>query len=173
MKIFIASSSRNEIDDKYIDLAGDLSKALNKETLVFGAGSTSMMGKCYESFDKVTGFTTKKWQDDIKNLEKARVKLKASTLDRLKAIYKESDIFIIMPGGVGTLSELFGLLEENRDSGLYKKIILFNYEGFYDKLLSLLEDMKYQGFARDLDFKNLFIYDNISDIKGEVYGKTN
>lgn len=173
MKIFIASSSRNEIDDKYIDLAGDLSKALNQETLVFGAGSTSMMGKCYENFDKVTGFTTKKWQDDIKNLEKARVKLEASTLDRLKAIYKESDIFIIMPGGVGTLSELFGLLEENRDSGLYKKIILFNYEGFYDKLLSLLEDMKYQGFARDLDFKNLFIYDNISDIKGEVYGKTN
>lgn len=173
MKIFIGSSSRDEIDDKYKKLAEELSQALSKETLVFGASSNSMMGKCYDNFDKVIGFTTKRWQDDIKNLTKARVKLEDSTLDRLKAIYHESDIFIIMPGGVGTLSELFGLLEENRDNGLNKTIILYNYEGFYDKLISLLETMKREGFVRASDFNNMMICDNISDIKGEVYGKTN
>lgn len=173
MKIFIGSSSRNEIDDQYLKEADALSKALSKETLVFGAGSTSMMGRCYDNFDKVIGFTTKKWQDDIKNLDKATVKVEDSTFDRLKAIYKESDLFIIMPGGIGSLSELLGLLEENRDSGLNKKIIVYNYAGFYDKLLDLIEDMKNKGFVRETDFNNMHIYDNICDIKGEVYGKTN
>lgn len=173
MKIFIASSSRKEIDDKYIKIAGELSKALKEETLIYGASSESMMGKCYENFDKVIGYTTKRWQDDIKNLDKATIKVEDSTLDRLKAIYKESDLFIIMPGGIGTLSELFSLLEENRDSELYKKIILFNYEGFYNKLLSLLDDLEKGGFISNFDFKNMLICDNIRDIKGAIYGKTN
>lgn len=173
MKIFIASSSRKEIDDRYIKIADDLSKALANETLVYGASSKSMMGKCYDNFESVLAYTTKKWQDDIKNLSKAEVKVLDSTFDRLKSIYQESDIFIIMPGGVGSLAELFGLLEENRDSMLYKKIILYNYDHYYDKLLSLLDDMVKGGFAHKLDFKNMIFCDNISDIKGEIYGKTN
>ena len=54
MKVFIASSANEMIDEKYITLASNISLIFAKRNfdLMFGAANYSMMGACYRTFIK-------------------------------------------------------------------------------------------------------------------------
>lgn len=64
-----------------------------------------------------------------------------------------ADIFIILPGGVGTLDEFFEALSW-RSLGLHaKSVILLNVKGYWDNLLGLLEHVDISGFGH-ADFRS-------------------
>ena len=66
-----------------------------------------------------------------------------------------SDFVVILPGGLGTLDEFFEILTW-KQLGLHeKKIIIININGFWDKLIELLDDLVKSEFA-DLSIKNYF-----------------
>jgi uncharacterized protein (TIGR00730 family) len=65
---------------------------------------------------------------------------------RKKMIYELCDAAIILPGGNGTLDELFEMLTWNTLNIHNKKIILLNSAGFYDHLIAHIETMAMQGF---------------------------
>ncbi|HAQ34241.1 MAG TPA: TIGR00730 family Rossman fold protein, partial [Alphaproteobacteria bacterium] len=59
----------------------------------------------------------------------------------------ESDGFLILPGGVGTLEEIFDVLSRNR-LGLQKKPVAFlNIDGFWDPLFKLMRKTEDEGFT--------------------------
>ncbi len=130
MNLFIGSSSSEDIDDEYLTLAYDAASLASKyaDTLVFGTYSKSMMGECYNVFkDKnIIAVSLNEYAGDFKNMPYLNINIVDSTFDRLKFIYKNSDIFLILPGGLGTYSELFGILEELRNNNDSKKLILYN-----------------------------------------------
>lgn len=64
-----------------------------------------------------------------------------------------------MPGGIGSLTELMSFVEEKRTSLTNKKIVLYNYNNYYDKLLSYIE------YQNNLKFNESDILDNIIIIK--------
>ena len=74
-------------------------------------------------------------------------------------MYELSDAAIILPGGNGTLDEMFEMITWNALTIHNKKIILLNTAGFYNALISHINQMQVQGFLHT-DLRDTFeIYD--------------
>lgn len=163
MKIFIGCGSNLLINDKYLSETKNICQKLCNlnNTLVFGAYSKGMMGETYHTFTEnnkeVLGITLKEYQDDLINLPDAKIEIVDNSFDRLKEVYKESDMFLILPGGSGTLAELFGLMEENKTNKLNKKIIIYNYQGFYDDLINYLKKLEQENMVYPNELNKLII----------------
>jgi hypothetical protein len=73
--------------------------------------------------------------------------LQVSTMsDRLNAIFNHADAFIALPGGLGTLEEIFHISSWAQLHIHHKPIGLLNVDGFYDNLLSFLDQAVEQEF---------------------------
>ena len=142
--VFMGCSSRDAISDEYKELTTRISKLFvdNNYSLATGGASTGMMGASFLEFHKnkknVYAYTVSKYEEDLENLNGAFKFIYEYTFDRTKCLYKKGSIIIFLPGGTGTLAELFASIEENRTTNNPKQIILYNYNGFFDKVLDLI-----------------------------------
>ena len=76
-----------------------------------------------------------------------------------------SDAFVVLPGGVGTLDELFEVLAEAQLGVHAKPIIVVNIDGFYDAITALLRDMVREGFVAE---RTLALYAVVADAEGAL-----
>ena len=144
MKIFIACSSRNHYEEITKDIAFLL--AQRGHDLVFGASSTGMMGKTLEAFSKqnrkITSVTVDRYVEDLKNIPSTKEVICETTFERLKTLYQEADVILVLPGGSGTVSELFSILEEVRTIEQKNKLWIYDVpyqnESYYDFFEALL-----------------------------------
>lgn len=67
--------------------------------------------------------------------------------DRKSTLMREADVFVALPGGVGTLDEFFTVLAAAYVGEHHKPMILFNLDGYWDSLLQLLQDYVKRGFV--------------------------
>lgn len=168
MKVFIASSANEQIDKKYKDLARNVSNIFAKYgfDLMFGAANYSMMGECYREFvkynRKIYAYTVPKYESDFEDLPEATCYKVDDTLIRFQKLYFNSDFIVILPGGMGTLAEFFSAIEEYRASLGNYKIILYNYEGYYDGIIDWMQQNVETGFFKE-DFN--LRYKMISDLE--------
>lgn len=155
MNVMILSSSKEKINDYYKVIARSVSSYLAgcDFDLVFGASSSSMMGICYDEFVKqgrnVYAFTTEKYADDLANLNLAKKFVRETTLDMKKSMFENSDVIVALPGGLGTLSEILSFMEENRSNDKDVPIVLYDEDGYYQKLFELLDNMKLLNFITE------------------------
>lgn len=68
--------------------------------------------------------------------------------DRKDIMAERADVMIALPGGVGTLDEIFHVVAAASIGYHNKRVILYNDLGFYDTLLRVLEEMRDLGFLR-------------------------
>lgn len=84
--------------------------------------------------------------------------------ERKKMMYDLSDAFLIFPGGMGTMDELFEILTW-KQLGLHSKpIALFNINNYYDHLLNFLNIATDKGLIKPVDRELLFDSDSWIDI---------
>jgi len=77
--------------------------------------------------------------------------LQVSTMfDRMNAMFNHVDAFIALPGGLGTLEEIFHISSWAQLHIHHKPIGLLNVNGFYDNLLSFLDHAVEQNFLTSL-----------------------
>jgi uncharacterized protein (TIGR00730 family) len=69
--------------------------------------------------------------------------------DRKKILFEKADVAIILPGGMGTMDELFEMLTWNNLNIHQKKVIVLNWEGYYSPLIAMMEHMHNEGFMYD------------------------
>ena len=74
-----------------------------------------------------------------------------------------SDLFVALPGGVGTLEEFFEQLTWKQIGIHTKPVVLFNVEGFYDPLIAFMQNVERMGFLREGDVQNLHIVNDMSE----------
>jgi len=80
------------------------------------------------------------------------------TMAERKAVMdKLSDAFIAMPGGIGTLDELFEAMSWNQLELITKPVALFNVLGYYDQLLAFLDHSVDQRFVKPEHRTNLIV----------------
>ena len=81
---------------------------------------------------------------------------------------KKSDIFIALPGGFGTLDEIFELIALNQLDLINKKIIMLDINNFWYSLKSLIKDLKKNGFLYTDKNNNIIFKNSISKVIGFI-----
>jgi len=119
--------------------------------LVYGGGNKGLMGAvangAMTTGVKVIGVIPElliAWEHQHEGITELHVV--ADMHVRKKMMYDLCDAALIMPGGNGTLDELFEMLTWNTLKIHDKKIILLNCNGFYDNLMAHMRTMQAQGF---------------------------
>lgn len=173
-KVFIGCSSKDTVNQKYFLLAKEVADIFSKNgyDLVFGASSVGMMGKCYQSFiegkNDVYSHTVSKYIIDLENIMSKKTYVHDTTFERTKGLYEQADFILFLPGGTGTIAEIFSILEENRTSSSPKLVILYNYDGYYQKLIDLIDSCVEKGFNDRVIFSYFKIVNNIDELLNEV-----
>ena len=151
--VYCGSSSGN--NPVYADAAKALGRALVKHnlSLVYGGGHVGLMGIVADAVlnagGEVTGVIPKALMDTEVGHDHLTRLLVVKDMHERKALMAEhADGFIAMPGGIGTLEELFETLTWAQLGFHEKPIGLFNVAGFYDPLIEFLRHQTSQGFLR-------------------------
>ena len=153
MNICLYGSGSRNIDSIYTDAAYELGCKIaeNGHTLVFGGGDTGMMGSCakgvHDNNGKSIGIAPE-WINEFEPLCKKCTKfIYVDSMDERKNEFvKNSDVFIITPGGIGTLDEFFEIITLKKLKQHDKKIIVYNIDHFFDKMFEMIDEMAEKGF---------------------------
>jgi len=134
--------------------AAELGRALAHEgwRLVYGAGDVGLMGAVAQATQAAGGETFGVIPQHLLNREVGkrdltRFVVTESMHERKKVMFMNSEAIVVLPGGAGSLDELFEVLTW-RQIGLHEKpIFLLNTAGYWDPLMLLLDHVIGQGFA--------------------------
>ncbi len=167
--VFCGSSEGN--DTAIIETATQLGKTLaaNNITLVYGAAKIGVMGKvakaALDSNGKVIGVIPEFLKlKEVVHFGLSKLFTTQNMHERKLKLQELSDGFIALPGGLGTLEELFEIITWLQ-LGLHSKPIgILNVNHFYDDLLLMLEKMVKKGFLSMENFELLIVDDTIDSL---------
>ena len=155
MKIAVYGAASSLIDDTYKQAGVELGKKMvdRGHSLVFGGGANGMMGSVakgvYEKGGYILGVVPQFFHEanaEISFKNCSRYIYTDSMRERKKQMEENCDAFIITPGGIGTLDEFFEILTLKQLGRHNKAIVLFNINGFFDKLAEALYKMVKEEF---------------------------
>ncbi|MFT3981985.1 MAG: TIGR00730 family Rossman fold protein [Ferruginibacter sp.] len=120
-------------------------------TLIYGGGNKGLMAAVanavLEKKGKVIGIIPKvltEWEHQHDGLTELHI---VETMHvRKQMLYEKCDAAVILPGGYGTLDEVFEMLTWNQLSIHNKRIFILNTDGFYDALIAHMKKMQEEGF---------------------------
>ncbi len=152
--ICVYCGSRNGTNPAYSDAAKQLGTALAQEgwRLVYGAGDVGLMGEVARATQSAAGETfgvipVHLVQREVGKSDLTHYVITETMHERKKVMIMNADAVVVLPGGPGSLDELFEALTW-RQLGLHDKpIVVVNVGGYWDKLRALLEQVIEQGFA--------------------------
>ncbi|MEQ9144471.1 MAG: TIGR00730 family Rossman fold protein [Parvibaculaceae bacterium] len=127
--------------------------ALNDVGLVYGGGRIGLMGICARTVMAEGGHVTGIIPDFLQTAEIAYdgisdLQVVGSMHERKRKMFEQSDAFVALPGGIGTLEEVIEMLTWAQLGRHNYPIIFVNIAGFWDPLISLFDHMIRSGFAR-------------------------
>lgn len=141
------------VDDSYYQLARQCGEALaaRKYRLVYGGGGVGLMGTtaiaAHEAGGEVLGIIPEfltKIEDVLTTIEHRIVD---NMHDRKHQMYEESDAFIVLPGGIGTLEETVEVISWLRLHLHSKPIVFLDHDGYWEPLVTLLHHTIDKGFS--------------------------
>lgn len=162
--VFCGSSEGN--DPVFIKSAQQLAELLVSQNidLIYGGASVGMMGALANEVirlgGKASGVIPKPiFEKEVAHRGLTELYVVKSMHERKQMMYDLSDGFIAMPGGIGTLEELFEILTWAQ-LGLHKKPCgVFNVENYFDSILNFLNQALEKGFIKE-KYKQLFLNDS-------------
>lgn len=85
--------------------------------------------------------------------------------ERKQLMLDESDVFIALPGGVGTLDEVFTVAASYTIGYHQKRVILYNMLGFWDATIRMLDDLQQRGMVRGRWRDYICVANNLDEIE--------
>ena len=147
--------SANDVAPQYVAAAEKLGRWLGREghTLVYGGANLGLMEAvaraAHEAGATVVGVVPAIVEKTGRASDHIDVRVLCDSLDDRKAIMVErSDLFVALPGGVGTLDEIFTVVAAASIGYHHKRVVLLNIDGFWDSLLAMLDDLQSKGVLR-------------------------
>lgn len=151
--VFCASST--EIEEHYFVMASELGTLIGQRgyDLVYGGTNIGLMGliatKAQQNGSRITGVIPKKFAE--KGIAKEDIHeliLTDNLRDRKAKMIELADIFIILPGGFGTLEELMEVISAKQIQEHNHPIVILNYRDFFSPLLAQFETIFRKKFAK-------------------------
>ncbi len=145
-------------------------------SVVYGGGSVGLMGQIadttMEHGGKVIGVIPQvlvDWERQHNSISELLVVPDMHV--RKKKMYELCDAAVILPGGFGTLDELFEMLTWNQLSIHDKLIFILNSDGYYKHLIAHIETMHEQGFLYEAAYQRLVIVEKPEELAAYLVSK--
>ena len=153
--VAVFCASANGARPQYAAAAEELGRTLAEcgIGLIYGGGKTGLMGAVADGAMAAGGYVVGVIPHVLVDLEVAHdgvsELLVTSTMHTRKALMAErADAFIILPGGYGTLEEMYEVLAWQTLKIHSKPVVLLNVDGFYDTMLAFLDVCDREGMLR-------------------------
>ena len=137
--------------------------------MVYGGGSTGMMGASARGAvnhgGKVHGIIPKFLQNlEVANHDISQLTITENMHQRKQMMYSESQAFIVLPGGFGTMEEMLEVLTWCQLKVINKPIYLFNPNGFWNDMLAMFHNAAEHGFIRANHLSLVHHLDSVDDV---------
>ena len=177
MKIGVFCSANNNIDRVYYDAARQLGQWMveNHHTLVFGGTNSGLMeciGQTVHQGGQLTiGVIPNIVERGARRSDCVDVDIPCDSLSQRKDLMMaQSDVMVALPGGVGTLDEVFSVASSHSIGYHQKQVIIYNVNGFWDPLVALLDYLQAHGMIRG-DYHELIPLANTFEELTQLIGK--
>lgn len=164
--IAVFCGSKTGVNPLFIEHAKQLGIILakNKITLIYGGGNVGIMGVLADTVMQnggtVVGIIPKVLLDwERQHNAITELIITDDMHERKKMMYQKCDAAVILPGGFGTLDELFEMLTWNQLSIHNKDIFILNSDGFYTHLINHIKQMSSERFLYEAAEKRVAVID--------------
>lgn len=176
--VCVYCGSSNDVDETYKVAAEALGRSLaqNNMRVVFGGGNVGLMGIVASSALAEGGEVYGIIPSHIAEKENAHTTLTKLDVvetmhERKQMMVDNSDAFVILPGGLGTMDEFFEIITWWQ-LGLHNKpIIIANIDGYWQLLIDLVEHLIAKSFARQSDRDHMKVAQTVEDVLGLLVGQ--
>ena len=163
MNIVVYCSSQEGLDNKYQQLAHTLGTWIgqNGHTLLYGGSNAGLMhitaAAVHEAGGRCTGVIPEMFRHRIDPVCD-EVVYTANLGDRKQYMIEHGDVFVVMPGGIGTIDEWMSTLAVmtigNDDP---RPIIVANIDGMFDSMVAQLDVLYHSPFGRGKDLNRSIV----------------
>ena len=157
--------------------AARLGRTLAKRDLglVYGGASVGLMGAVADAVINAGGRAVGVIPQSLIDMEIAHSGLAdlhvVDSMHERKALMAQlSDGFIALPGGIGTLEELFEIMTFAQLRFHQKPCGLLNIEGYYDQLIGFLNNAQVQGFVSSAQIRYLLVDQTVDGLLDRFNG---
>lgn len=155
MKIGVFCSANGQIDSDFFRATEQLGHwiAQNGHTLVFGGVNMGLM-ECvaqavHEGGGRTIGVVPAIVEKTGRTSQYVDIEIACDNLtDRKQLMMDQSDVFVALPGGIGTLDEVFTVAASATIGYHQKLVVLYNIKDFWRPLITLLDGLQQRGMVR-------------------------
>lgn len=169
LAVFCGSKSGN--NPLFVQEANELGRMLAEKNIevIYGGGNKGIMGAVANAViqykGRVTGIIPKaltEWEHQHEGISELIV---VETMHvRKHMLYEKCGAAIILPGGFGTMDELFEILTWNQLNIHDKQIFLLNSAGFYDHLIAHIRKMQSENFLYDQAISKIIYLSSVAEM---------
>ena len=175
MKICVFCSANNQIAPAYFQLTEELGcwAAKNGHVIVFGGVNQGLMECLAKAVKEAGGRTLGVVPSIVEETGRTsqyndRVLTCHNLSERKQLMLDESDVFIALPGGVGTLDEVFTVAASYTIGYHRKRVILYNMLGFWDAAIQLFDDLQQRGMVRGRWRDYICVANNLDELARQL-----
>lgn len=175
----IFCGARDEVSPLYLNAGKAFGTALaqNDIRLVFGGGNCGMMGAVSNAVMDAGGEAVGVFPEHLGTHETAhkgitQIHIVQSMHERKKMMFDLSDIFVVLPGGFGTMDETMEILTW-RQIGLHNKpMFIFNQENYWDPLIAMMDKSIEKRFARPSNRDFFQVHESLESLLEAILKET-
>lgn len=175
MKICVFCSANQQLDPAFFVATEELGRWLAQQghTLVYGGVNQGLM-ECvakaaHEAGGQTIGVIPQIVEKSGRISQYVDVEMLCDNLsDRKQLMADQSDVFVALPGGIGTLDEVFTIAASHTIGYHRKQVILYNVKGFWDSLLAMLDDLQQRGMVRGQWRDYISVANSLEELAGLV-----
>ena len=172
MKICIFCSANQQLDPDFFGMTEELGRwlATAGHTLVYGGVNSGLM-ECVaravkQAGGRTVGVIPKIVEKGGRISDYVDVEVMCDNLsDRKQLMEDRSDVFIALPGGIGTMDEVFTIAAAHTIGYHDKPVILYNMKGFWNDMAAMLDNLQQRGMVRGQWRDYIAMAESLEDIK--------
>jgi uncharacterized protein (TIGR00730 family) len=166
--VCVFCGSSRTLEPPFLELAAEVGRRLAERghTVVSGGGRVGMMGTVASGARAAGGHTVGVIPEpmipwEVADTEADELLTTVDMASRKTLMVEKADAFLILPGGLGTLDELFEVWTLATLGMHDKPVVLLNRDGFYDGLLDWLDRLVPLGFVKPAALDVLTVADSL------------
>lgn len=172
MKIGVYLSSKDHLPSSYVEAAQQVGSFIGSEghTLVYGGARKGLMEVLAQSVKQAGGRVYGMVPEIIEQRglvsDAIDVTFRCVDLnDRKMMMNRESDVLVALPGGIGTLDEVFTVMANTVIGIRHQPVVFFNVDDCWSALLVALDNLFEQGLISGQPSDYYYVVGNIEELK--------